>query len=71
MRKISHIEACEYIYETKEEREDHIKLMEERGWHEDGGKARILKDGTNAFYPTSEDYVWYARFSFSKMNLFI
>jgi hypothetical protein len=68
IKKRSHIEATEYTYDTREERESHIKQMEEAGWQEDGGKIRMLKDGASIYNPTHDDYSWYARFTINKMN---
>jgi hypothetical protein len=68
IKKISHIEACEYTYGTKEEREEHIKLMEKKGWREDEGRVRILKPEVSIYDAKEDDHVWYARFTINKMN---
>lgn len=48
----------EYFYDTEEEREDHVKIMEKDGWECSG---QVRKDVSGSYYKPS-DYRWYGKY---------
>jgi hypothetical protein len=54
--------TVEYLYETKDLREKHIKLMEQEGWKDISGAGRRVKDGRSRVLAKEEDYEWYGCF---------
>lgn len=57
MRKLSHGENIKYKYESKEEREEHVKYMESQGY------TTYFKEThrDNYYNPDSKEY-WYGEF---------
>lgn len=53
--------VAEYVYETEEQREIHVKFMKRHGWRV-GSQSRRLKPDKNIFNATDEDYEWFGRF---------
>lgn len=54
--------TVEYLYESEDFREKHIKLMEQEGWLDISGVGRRVKDGVNRVTAKKEDYEWYGCF---------
>lgn len=61
MRNICGYEVKEFIYDTKEERENHIAQMVRDGW-EQSGQTRRLKPGVSLMLAKPNDYEWFAQF---------
>jgi len=61
MKQVNGYEVREYVYESREERERHIKTMDSQGWMESGTVKRIKPD-VNIMTATENDYEWYAHF---------
>lgn len=61
MKQVNGYEVQEFIYETREERNAHVEIMEQEGWRENGS-ARRLKEGAHISTATKDDYEWYASF---------
>lgn len=61
VKKVSHQENVEYVYEDEEIRTEHIKFMTMHDWSV-GSRQMRLKDGVHIASATDEDYEWYAEF---------
>jgi len=61
MKQIMNQEILEFVYETKEERDDHVEDMLIAGW-ETSGKVKRMKDGVGIMDATQDDCEWFADF---------
>lgn len=64
MRQVSKTTILEYIYTSREERDEHVSQMEKAGWEGDGQVKRIKPDYSiwSTDSETGEGYEYYARF---------
>lgn len=62
MNKITHYEVSEYIYDTREEREKHVELMESQGWY-NSGQLKRMKHGVSIMDARNSDYEYYGHFT--------
>lgn len=58
MEKISEFKVLEFKYDSKEEREDHIKLMESYGFECTGQ----VKKSDDSLFVGNRVYYWYGKF---------
>jgi len=58
---VKHEETIEFIYESREQREIHVKYMESQGWYA-GSKIKRLKPEVSLLNATDEDREWYCEF---------
>ena len=59
MEKLLKTVTEEYKYDSEEERNNHVKLMEEKGWSCSGQVQR----SDDSIYKQNRDYYWFAKFS--------
>lgn len=62
MKQVKNMQILEFTYDTKEERNEHVKLMESQGWINSGTMKR-LKPGVSILDATPEDREWFADFT--------
>lgn len=58
MEQLSEALICEYKYESKEERENHVKEMESQGFECSGQ----IKKSDDSLTKEEREYYWYAKF---------
>jgi len=61
MKQILHQEILEFVYDSKEERDEHVKLMVSDGW-ENGSRVKKLKANVSILDAKPNDYEWFADF---------
>lgn len=61
IKQVLNKEIKEFIYDTEEERELHIKLMISQGWKTSGKTCRLNPE-VNIMQATDDDYQLYADF---------
>lgn len=59
MKKISKTVIEEYKYDSKEEREEHVKEMESAGYYCTG---QSKKSDDSLHYKSEREYYWYGKF---------
>lgn len=59
MQKLKELKVYEYKYDTEEERNEHVKIMEERGYECSGQ----VKRSDDSLLKANREYYWFAYFS--------
>lgn len=61
MKKVSKEIIEKYTYDSREERDKHVEIMESKGWSE-CGRIKRLKAGVSILNATKDDYEYFAEF---------
>lgn len=58
MKKLKEMLVCEYKYDTEEERNNHVVIMESQGFESDGQ----IRRSNDSIMKENREHYWFARF---------